>query len=593
VNFVITIEALAPVSRDFVMLGGAQFALGPAPSIFASIGDVFITVGDEEIPPIARTQLNPGWMKQGTDEWGELHDKEVTHLSAEGHLIITDGWLNSTTTDLEEIRYSSPTDRMVDWDGTSRLCQGIFPWGSDFRKVIHIYVPSLRSSIMDATMAAHMVSFTTEVRFDKDKARYERIRHTPSRTWIPDDPLAKPWTEPGVDDCAMCFLWKEDNSVSQKVHRTSWIFSDMYGGPTGTIARLNVSGTKVPKSRIGIDGGVLGLRFFEEIPKHASDPKGTAADVLFQFDRVVADLAKAKYTEIAYAAITSTPFEFEWGGLTKSICEQRNWVDANVLLLAFDLIRGKELIDQIGALAKKVVSDFPKLIDSLGDAAELTFGQFERLWHRSLDVSKDAANVTLLTKYGVQTTAGDLGNVVQSLLGFLNKEANTSRLHSRAQDRQQGTYGFVDAYYTLTAQVAILPDTFCPVSLAMKSIEFSKRAGYYPSLAALKDFIPFEFVLGWFTDFVSTPTKTADLAIDKQYFPLSYAMQTVKKLWTMSASIIDPDNHYVSGEILWSLYDRKIITELPLPPYVGDGWGPGVSEHWTEGTALVVQRIKH
>jgi hypothetical protein len=291
----------------------------------------------------------------------------------------------------------------------------------------------------------------------------------------------------------------------------------------------------------------------------------------------------AQLIAVAYA---SSPAEDLFGDLGVEICKQQRYVDGDVLLTVFDLLR-------TGDMAK----GFAKLRNSFqGDAAKLAFqlrhGDPRKDSGYVMRVAKDFASGFLGAKYGIAPNYADATKFGEALgkrfLDFASNPELSQRQHSRRTTTEAGLFGSpITTTHTLTVENAKWPAGI--VEDYMKEIRDLKRWGLYPNTRTLLDAVPYSFVVDWAINLGST-FKQVDMHFDRQYFPVDHVVSSLKRVLSLSSEVLWP-GYPASGVVEFSYYSRFCASEVPLPQ-VSVGWGDGPWQHWTEAGALVVQRTR-
>lgn len=544
-----------------------------------------LTDTDGQAPKLHTRNFDLGWLKQGLQPWGKLRDKEVSHLSSKGHVMVSAlGMSAATPTSTQDdfhagIKYT--------YGGTVTETAAIVPWGQDWSgsTSINTYFPRLNNTI-DAMVGPLSYGVTAALHFDgdvgvfiKSTSAYSykvKYRYAPFRTEIV-----------GVPAKSTCQILRLNSPGKPGTLYTSGLVNGIVGSLDGEKFILANGGTY---TRDALLGGPLhpSMGAATNPMSAAATTIGFEAEVLAVYDTVCRDLEQGGVLPLAMSVFNNNPCRDDWGDLGSEVLKQRTYVDANLLLTVYDLVNIRAAFKSWKSLVLWNERIWLKLDQGFTSIRQL------RAWCLKLlkDSPGRAGSSFLGVDYGILPTVRDMEKVVRGALQLYREWLlKPSRLHARRTSLQDG-YLSVPVVTTrvLTCETPAIPagmigDPNLPAT--MQGIEYLHRWGLYPDLKTAYDFIPFSFAFDWMVNIGSVVEDFNDVYW-RQYFPVNYVIFGETRTWAPPAARIWPRKG-VTGHVVFRHYARWLSGDFPLPLIQIDE-ATGLFSHMAEATALVVTR---
>lgn len=535
-------------------------------------------------PPGFESENIPfGYFHQGSQVYGRLRDKDVFHLSAKGSVVVSDVMAASPVYPISTGIFAA-WGRNVLLSGYRRPVATVVPWGvGTFHAAHSILVPATQNVAGTFAYGEHTVTAAYDVEFDGDYAlvKFEyRMSELVSRSgtvvttsapkvkfralhWLKINRLQTTW--------GVC---RYIGSVSNATGK--WLVST----PSGNIDWDQVSADP-RKYKIDVTTNVTLSTYVGSVGGSSSVAEVVKSSIRSQ------DLLR--YVTRVFAA---SPHTADWGLLGEDLIKQYDYVDANILLTAFDLLRLRTDMQSWRNLGKmfKDLSGKSALLKTLMSAKMKNERFFELVGRNVKSWTKLTGKAYLGVDYGVLPTVRDTQALYEGMHAFAKHVEQPLRRHSR---RTSSEPGFLDSSITstdvLTVETSPLPRDFLGMCLRgwMDEIEWFRRWGVYPDCEMLYDIVPFSFAVDWFVGFGSA-LEDVDTNLRSQYIDVNYCIQSTRRVWSPAITRIWPYLG-VSGGVDFTQYDRYMTRELPTPE-VQVGEGSGVDSHAAEATALIVTR---
>lgn len=297
----------------------------------------------------------------------------------------------------------------------------------------------------------------------------------------------------------------------------------------------------------------------------------------------------------------STPEGFDLGELSQECADQLKVVDENLLLLVFDVAEGKKLIQELtSGKLPEIVNGLSKRADEWMSAGKRTPRQMRRfLKKQATDGIQTLSSAYLYEKYVLENNVRTIGTMIKGLQKIAQGDPK-NKLEQRLHSRRAYSLPAGEFTCTYTATMTVIVGRFPEHvgGMLAKLIARMKALGIYPELSNLHDMLMYSFVLDWFVRFGTFFSEIQAYQNVKDYFPISYAILSEK--WVLpfgrETRTLRSEDNTVFGSATFDLrfrrYIRWITTELPLPP-VSPPEVVGNSErgnHLAEAQALTVQR---
>lgn len=198
---------------------------------------------------------------------------------------------------------------------------------------------------------------------------------------------------------------------------------------------------------------------------------------------------------------------------------------------------------------------------------------------------KDTSDVYLTGKYGWMPTISDLQEIWHAMTKYTAiTDRNGFRTTSARSISSINTSHDEKIEATQCIKLAIATEDSLFLSL-LEGLEF---IGLFPSLNNLWDLVPYSFVLDWFIDLGDllerVDTRLRLLRLDIKYVTMSLKVVRSKHL------VID-DVLPLIGDAHWVHYRRWTTNHCPVPPLSLQTTALPTN-HWLEGSALLVQRMR-
>jgi hypothetical protein len=298
----------------------------------------------------------------------------------------------------------------------------------------------------------------------------------------------------------------------------------------------------------------------------------------------VADLLEEAVTARLPAIMADLPQNVvDFGELGVECSAQKKFVESNVLLLVFDVDDWRHFHRMWKTMVnlpawRNVAKAWDRITKGSGKMGDI------------VSLFKPASSSYLFSKYAVLPTVGDLGRLWEGFLRSLPEFTRRQRLHTR---RETSLETPADCSYARHLAVMTVQCDFYPSSITgmvQEAIAHGKQWGVYPGLVNAWDMLPYSFVADWFVQFGDLFEDVDTYLDQKYYFPVEYVVMSEKWEYGVPITSLVPGLP-ASGVVEFSYYVRWITRELPLPS-VSLPAESLFSKHWTEATALVLQRLR-
>lgn len=533
-------------------------------------------------PPLADLfELEFGFIKQGKQVMGNLRDKDVQHLNAEGSLVSCNGWWSSPTY-ARAANYYGPPSRNVSVNNTTYSnVASLALWGIPTTFSFPITRPRYFCVSTAKWVKEHTLYLTVSYIYDDDRRYGMAIVGTP--TGISQPPFSfEDGTTTGIGNYTSVRFFTVAKPLnagklwSTAAFQVSWDAGGAYISVGGTKRYVK---TLVPEFR---RNGFTGDWWANQ---HA--PVTGSSTFWEGSDQTVNDLQEfvqqPMLSRLAASTFTRSPVVFDWSTLTTSILSQHMHVDTSLLVTLFTLTQMKGVSDSWKDIAV-FLHGVPKKLRRVKTAAKML-----RLIKTGL---KKTSNTELSTSYGLMPNERDLEAVAVGLHALARYASEPARKHARHTSEEAGFLGTpIKSTNVLTVESEQLSSDFLGTS--MQLIRAWGQWGMYPTASDLWDVVPFSFAIDWFVNFGSVLDGVdANVgARSTKYYPIKYCIYGSKREWSPALSLYLPASLAgVSGSITFTWYDRYLSTEYPAPSVKFDEAGPFRS--WTEAGALIIQRWK-
>jgi hypothetical protein len=205
-------------------------------------------------------------------------------------------------------------------------------------------------------------------------------------------------------------------------------------------------------------------------------------------------------------------------------------------------------------------------------------------------VAKAAASTYLAAHYGAKLTVKDTLEIAGAIDKLDAEGFDTQRIgafkHFTFEDGNGWLYscdlrltGYIDS---LSKEVLSVTDT---MKRAKRSLY---EADLVPSLANIWDMVPFSFVVDWFVP-IGEGAERLETIGHIQTLPVQALFYTRKLTWAEPVDFITSTGDRISGNASCKTYYRQCTDTFAIPPLRADLNPKGVTHHWIESTALLVQ----
>lgn len=214
------------------------------------------------------------------------------------------------------------------------------------------------------------------------------------------------------------------------------------------------------------------------------------------------------------------------------------------------------------------------------------------------DVAQGAANTYLPIKYGWRLTQSEaiqigegIARIWDDVRGFYSARYLGPE---RAQERLRETSDFdlLVGDQVFCWQATVLPDR----NLFSGLFAFLDERSLWLTAEDIWDYVPYSFVVNWFCDLPKRVVNYADRSFWQMNYNLEEACRSYKFTGYIDArEVINLPSFELAPELVCeiSYYHRGWNTQFDPPLYYkGEDFDPSVPlSHWTEITALVIQRL--
>lgn len=203
---------------------------------------------------------------------------------------------------------------------------------------------------------------------------------------------------------------------------------------------------------------------------------------------------------------------------------------------------------------------------------------------RNLSKLKDHAGNYLALNYGILPTISDIKAIIEAFkrIGPYIDKNGFKTYNAVSQDFDDK--GVLTYNLEQRIKIAIENEDSGFQALAQKV----ESAGFALTLENVWDLIPYSFVLDWFID-IGGFLERADTRMRLMRLNIRYATMSSKKTTSMR---VNPSAQFpMSGTLSVVRYQRWTTDHCPEPPLIPSST-PTFSNHWLEGSALILQRAK-
>lgn len=526
---------------------------------------------DGSSPSYTTEQVPFGCLSQGKTFWGRLRDKDVLHVSAHGSVTLGSVSIMSTEWAAADHKVGRHYHSTSGYPSEFNIL-AVTPWGVNMSVDSELHSAASYSS-KRGDVQPYSVPFTSSVAFDGDYAVAIVHQHTYSVV------TQRVGTLVFDDSYRVRFYHRTVGGVGSVAASSETLVC----GKEGSIWKVFLPNGHFEITTIMPYSAAYGVVYnYGEIIRDFTLPSGqsTAAFQVSQLKSILESPAFLGYISGVFGWNPVEDIETLWGDMGADCIKQQDYVDANLLLTAFDLLHLLEDIrswKKLSLLAKRLAKDkrfvkvfCPRLIRGIRDWAQVF------------------AHTYLGIQYGVLPTVRDTQALAVGMAELYKVSTVPTRKHARRSSINSSSPSSpISSELVLTVEVGHLPRDLA--GSAMEWAEQGMRWGLFSTYSTAWDAIPFSFVVDWFLD-IGSAAKSLDTEIRKQYFPVLYVMQGVAREWSPSLPWLWPELTGLSGSVVFRHYTRYCSRDLPTPP-IQIGWGSGSISHWAEGGSLLVTKM--
>lgn len=491
-------------------------------------------------PESVHLELPIGYLYQGNDCMGELRDKSVRHVTAEGDLRYS---ASSVLAGHEQ-----PLGHYAhEADGSRVYYNGIsLGWGEEWSNAGSFTVSG----------TSYTGWYTTVTYNDSGSIMCNMFQH---------------------------YSYNASGSWSPKTYIEMY-----YVGSDGLIYRLSTNSYTTLKdddfvrdlltTKIPVGGSVANPQYYDLVVHR----QGIPGDLALTIQREVEDFL--------YTSKIADNHPVDFGELAAECAEQLKHVDSPMLGMVFDIAEFKNF-SQFAKNAANVRgwTQSRKIAKEVSTAIRgLKWGDFQRTLKKSgAEMFKPGSGLFLFYMYVVRTGISDVSAISEGLKHAFEAPL-WRRLHSKRECFIPILQTEIAYTATLTVELATWPDNF--LSGVQAFIAECKKFGVYPQMANLWDILPYSFVVDWIVQYGDLFEQCDRYLDTKNYFPVKYCICSEKWTLQVDGPSIVPSLPTVSGDVRLRAYTRWNQVELPLPP-VRLTVESKTGKHFAEASALIVQRL--
>lgn len=507
----------------------------------------------------AATSLDGGFLHQGTEPKGELRDKPVMHLKADGNI---------------DVLVNPPVQYMINGvpnlkvGSTYYRCDAVFPFGSAYSAFWSEEVPN-------ASRVSGLYRYTYTTAFDFQKSvthlTVNNVLYCVVYAGYKTGLQTKSWAATGV------FI----EEIPSSYYLGAYVFA--LNGTT-----LVYKGSRTKQS------STTSVYFSDDEIRDAI-PLMTSSSTMPSYSPVLASFGTPAAVVDAIASqgigedyhgllscIDWHPANF--GELATEASMGLRYVEDNVLLIIQDLVLMKGMATNLLSLLDlkewKVVKTAFEALKG-GDISLRTFRKMVAPF----------GNAFLSWKYIFAPDLNDLDSIGQGIASAMF-ENKFRRVHSRriTEDFLPNARK-VRHTAVFTAEVVSFAER--DWGMFQELIYLGKRWGMYPETTNLYDILIYSFVADWFVQFGDMYEQIDAYLNTAYYYPVKYCICSEKWEYILEGTELVPEAYApgASGEVTISYYHRWITEDVPLPP-VELTANTSLSKHWAEAGFLVAQRLR-
>jgi len=555
---------------------GDPYHFGP----YAAVPVPGFLVSPDKLGPYLSEQIPFGFLRYPSSKrWGIKRDREVYHLSAHG---VIDLSATALAFKFANEKFGLPLlGQNVSVHGNAVNFSSHVAWGQDISQSLACKEPGIFEAGLGVSDDIPF-SYMQGIQFVGDNAFAYLLRGPVTIRW------------------GMAYRTVDSLTLGWWIRRTknqdgSW--SLLY---CSADARGN-STFDTPIGVRGFDDMAEALLTTSDLPRipiqlwdwdQDIDKPLEAQDLSRYVFRIRSDLESSSLYERVVSVFTNHPLDIDWAPLTHQILQQHKYVDNSMFVDITQIVSG-------GSQGVVPWHDYVKVLvntRTLVRAEKLRIRNFRSLNAYAKRLGRSATSSYLGTDYGVVPVVGDIQSMYKGVKKLAASDGIKHRYHARQHTSEAvSEYSSIESDFVLTTEVDNLPRDFLTnakdgILSSQSNVRTMHEVGLWPDFGALWDDIPYSFVVDWFVRFQSDFDKMDDIMWSR-YYPVQYVIQGSKRTWSMPLTEFWPELG-LRSTIQFSLYQRAIDPELPLPTKIVGDEKLGSFHQWAEAGALVFQRVR-